>query len=331
MNRARKLAAIVVGGILLTAVFGACTSQAPVDKVGLKYTGGPIQGRHFKKLINSGSGATYLGIADTVHWLPAGQRNYIVSKKEGEGDVKGFDVITLPALGGVLMDFELSTYFKLNTGCENPKSKETCVIRKFWEDIGNKYHADGDGGWDKMLNANLRRQIESALLARVRQTDPGQLYGNLAGAGSVDKDQKDVLIDLQSSIATTLTQEFNSNLGGPFFCGPGFDRTKPDDCPPMTFVINSITPHDPNTTGSFEAIRRSANDVLTAKNNAQKAAADAAGVKASQDAQGQISQNFIDYTRAQAMKSCAEKQQGCTLVIVEGGGSSNVNVNAGGK
>jgi hypothetical protein len=319
-----------IGAVLMIATFGACTSQAPVDKVGLKYTGGPLQGIHFKKLIKAGTGATFLGWEDSVKWLPAGQRNYIVSKNANEGDRKGSDFIQVPALGGVLMDFEISTYFKLNTSCVDSQDSNNCIVRKFWENIGNKYHADGNAGWDKMLDQNFRKNIESAMQEEVRQYDAGQLYANQQGSGTIAKNDNDILLAVQGKIASTLTDRINANLGGSYFCGPTFDRNKGSVCPPMSFIINSAVPHDPATIGSFESIRRSANDVLTAQNNAQVAAQNAAGVKASQDAQGQISQNFIDYTRAQAEKACAEKQQGCTLVVVQGSGS-NVNVNTGGK
>jgi hypothetical protein len=321
--------AVVLGGTLL----GGCASQAPVDKVGLYYTGGPIQGTHFKKLIKPGSGNAFLGFQDKVKWLPSGQRNYIVSKNANEGDRKGQDFIQVPALGGVLMDFEVSVYFKLNTSCHDPKDPNDCVVRKFWEQIGNKYDADTTGGWDKMLDQNFRKQIESAMQEKVRQFDAGQLYANQVGAGSTAKNASDILLDVQGQIASTLTDRINQVLGGPFFCSPSFDRNPPANaepkCEAMQFLINSAVPNDPNTVGSFEAIRRSQNDVLTAQNNAQKAKAEAEGTQAAQNALTNLSPAYIELLKAQAMKDCADKQ-GCQLVVVQGTGAG-VNVNAGGK
>lgn len=328
MKRMRRGVGVFVGILVMATGMGACASQAPVDKVGLYYTGGPIQGTHFKKLIKPGSGNTFLGFQDTVKWLPTGQRNYIVSKNANEGDRKGSDFIQVPALGGVLMDFEVSVYFKLNTSCVKPSDPHQCVVRQFWEQIGNRLDADTNDGWDKMLDQFFRKQIESAMQEKVRQFDAGQLYANQQGVGNTAKNASDILLDVQNQIAGGLTDRINTVLGGPFFCGPDFDRNT-GKCGPMQFVINSAVPHDQNTVGSFEAIRRSQNDILTAQNDAQKNKAEAEGTQAAQNALTNLSPSYIELLKAQAMKECADKQ-GCQLIIVNGNGAG-VNVNAGGK
>lgn len=298
---------------------GGCTSQAEVDKVGLHYTGGPIQGKHFSELINPGSGVQFVGIFDTVAWLPAGQRNYIVSSNKGDGDREDVaDQIVVPAKGGVSMAFELSVYFKLNTRSD--------VIRTFYEQICKKYHCTEDSGWRRMLNDNLRKIIETSMNERIRQYDVGVLYAN--NAGDQGQTSNDVLLAVQRDVAHTLRDRVNSVLGGPFFCGPTFDRTKPD-CPDFEFIINSAVPADPATVGSFEAIRRSQNDVETAKNNALRLQEEAKGEAAKQNAlkaAGELTPNQIAYLNAQANLACANNKDGHCVLIA--GAGANVNVNA---
>src|SRR5688572_12866910 len=106
----------LIGVVLVLALGGtACTAPAPVDQVGLYYNGGPIEGNSFERVVLPGSGTVVLGPSDRIKWLPAGQRNYIVSKNSEEGDRRGADFIEVPAKGGVAVQFEVSVYFKLNT------------------------------------------------------------------------------------------------------------------------------------------------------------------------------------------------------------------------
>ncbi len=312
----RRLAlAAVVLTVMVTG--GACSSSAEVDRIGLHYTGGPIQGKHFKKIIAPGSGNKIVGLFDTVAYLPAGQRNYIISKA-AEGDRKGADFIEVPSKGGVLMDFELSVYFKLNTRVD--------VIRTFYEQICKKYHCTEESGWRSMLNDNFRKIIETSMQERIRQYDVGVLYAN--NAGTEGQSSNDVLLAVQTDVARTLRDRVNSVLGGPFFCGPKFDRSKPD-CPDFEFIINSAVPHDPATVSSFEAIRRSQNDIETAKNNATRLQEEAKGEAAKQNEikkAGELTANQIAYLQAQAQLACANNKDGhCVLVV----GGSNVTVQAG--
>ncbi len=82
------IAALVAGAIGLVAwliMFFAAWRSVPVDKVVLHYTGGPIEGEHFERVVSPGSGTRFYGLLDSVHELPATQRNYIMSKHPRRG------------------------------------------------------------------------------------------------------------------------------------------------------------------------------------------------------------------------------------------------------
>lgn len=311
----RRFVTVVALGLVLIGSAG-CSQQAPVDQIGLYYSGGPIEGRKFQRVISPGSGSTILGIADDVFWLPYGQRNYIVSKDIDEGDKKKADFIRVPARGGVLMDFEISVFFKLNTATDDIKDYKGGTLRKFWENIGKKYNADTEGGWDQMLNDNLRKVIETSMRQLVFTYTVDELYANVEGQAS---GKADAIQKIQDEIAARLKDNINVALGGAYFCGPTFDRTKPGDCPPFQFIINSAEPVDGAVRESFAAQRVAANRVITAQNDAQAQKAQAEGTAAAQNAlKGNLSPEYLELQRIEALKACAT-HQGCTLIIGNGG------------
>jgi regulator of protease activity HflC (stomatin/prohibitin superfamily) len=311
-----------------------------VDEVGLYYSGGPIEGRKFQRVINPGSGSTILGIADDVFWLPAGQRNYIVSKDVNESDKKKADFIRVPTKGGILMDFEISVYFRLNTATDDlkddPRFKKGGTLRKFWENIGKKYGADTEDGWDKMLNDNFRKIIETSMRQKAFNFTVDELYANAEGQASGNED---AIQKIQNEIASALKDNVNSSLGGNYFCGPTFNRDKPGDCPPFQFIINSAEPADGNVISSFSAQRVAANEVITAQNRAKAREEEAKGTAAVKKAEAQgivdaqnalkdnLSSQFLRLQEIEAMKACATS--GKTICIFGGGSGVNLNLPAG--
>ncbi len=306
-----------VGAICLLALLGtSCSSTAAVDKVGLYYTGGMFQGQHFKKVVNPGSGATFLGWGDDIKWLPNGQRNYIVSLNPTEGDRATKDSIIVPAKGGIEMEFEVSVYFKLNTHTNDIPKFNGGTLRKFYEQICRKYNCTSGDGWDKMLNDNLRKIIETSMRQKVFTYTVDELYANQEGEAS---GKEDAIQKIQVEIATTIKENVNTALGGEFFCGPTFDRNK-KECPDFQFIINSAVPRDKGVKDSYSAQRVASNGVVTAteKAKAQKAAAE--GTAASQQALvGKLSAEYLELQRIEALKLCAQNP-GCT--IINGAGSN---------
>lgn len=331
--RSKRVGVALLAGVM---VFGVgCSTQAAVDEVGLHFSGGPIEGRKFQRVINPGSGSTILGIADDVFWLPVGQRNYIVSKKAREGDRATPDYIRVPTRGGVMMDFEISVYFKLNTSTDDIKDFKGGTLRKFYEEICRKYKCDTDDGWDQMLNDNFRKVIETSMRQKVFNFGVEELYANIEGgeSGKADAIQK-----IQDEIAGALKDNINTSLGGNYFCGPTFNRDKSNECPGFQFIINSATPADENVINSFEAQRIAANEVITAENRARSREAEARGTAAVKKAEAQgivdaqnalrdLSPAFLKLQEIEAMKACATS--GKTICIFGGGSGLNLNLPAG--
>ncbi len=322
MNLRNAIKAIALA-LFLSLTASGCSTTAAVDKVGLYYTGGMFQGQHFKKVVNPGSGATFLGWGDDIKWLPAGQRNYIVSLNPTEGDRETKDSIVVPAKGGIEMVFEVSVYFKLNTHTNDIKGYDGGTLRKFYEQICRKYNCTGGDGWDKMLNDNLRKIIETSMRQKVFTYTVDELYANQEGEAS---GKEDAIQKIQVEIATTIKENVNTALGGEFFCGPTFDRNK-KECPDFQFIINSAVPSDKGVKDSYSAQRVASNGVVTAteKARAQKAAAE--GTAAAQQALvGKLSPEYLELQRIEALKLCAQSP-GCTIINSGAGNNSPVIVN----
>src|SRR5438046_2990831 len=93
----------VVGGILFIAaivwfvMFLGGWQSVPPDKLLLHYTGGPIQGTHYKEEVSPGTGTHFYGLLENYFYLPATQRNYIISADPNRGDRHGVDTINTPS------------------------------------------------------------------------------------------------------------------------------------------------------------------------------------------------------------------------------------------
>ena len=305
---------------LATMLLGACASvSTDSDEAAVAYTGGPIEGVSFDKIIGPGSGRVWLGIGDNKYTYPTTTRTYIVSLN-AEGDRAVADQIKATSSDGATIGWEVAVYFKLNLA----------LLREFHENIGQKYDAYKDDGWNKMLNDTLRQQLESALQTTSRQYTVEQY-----------RKDADVLDEVNQQIATGLKDNVNESLGNDYFCGPTFNGTVKDEngevsCPDFEVVVKR--PNFPQSIeDEYNAQVAAQQAVVTAKRNAEKrleeaegrARAQVAGAEGELEAARKILEllnnpNYVQYLRAQAMIQCANSQS-CTLVVTPDG---NVNVNA---
>lgn len=326
VRRVVKLTALGAAAVFLLVmvglVFGAWKST-PVDKIGLHYSGGPIEGTKFQKVVDPGSGRRFLGFADTLILLPVTQRDYTASNAEGADG----GPIVAPARGGVEMQFDVAAYFTLNTGDE--------TVRSFYERVCVKFDCDTDDGWDEMLRVNFRGPIEQAIQQEIRGFTVDQLYAGVTNTTApIDEDDDAVAIleQVQNRISADLKENINTVLGGAYFCGPTFNRAEPDVCPDFEFQITSATPTSESVREAYATNAASAQAVIDAQNRARAAVEEANGRREAQAAlQGLYSDpSYIAYLKALALQECASNEN-CTLVVTEDDGTDvNVTPRSGG-
>ena len=283
----------IMVGLVLVLIAGCVVvlqgwKSVPADKVALHYTGGPIEGEHFVKVVPPGTGARFYGLLDHLYELPATQRNYIMSKDPTQGDARRVEYVGAPASDRVLTEWESATYFKLNTRPD--------VVRRFFEQICLKYQCTDvspGGGWDRMLADTFRQQIVAAIQEEARRYNSEEVYAN-----------RETLLAMQTAIGSTLKARVSQVLGGEFFCGPAF-RPEGEDCPQFAFVIKELTV-PVNVRDQYHANRAAALAVEKAKADAQSQAA----LRAAPD----LTASQLAYIRAQAEMECARRPE-CVLLI----------------
>lgn len=309
------IAAFVVFIWLVLFIFTGWKSTPP-DKLALHYTGGPIQGVHFKEIVGPGHGTSFVGLLEHWYLLPSTQRTYIITSEANRGDRKGVDVVTAASkadtingqqIPSVPMNIEGSIYFKINTSCKNPNgnNKGDCVVRDFMNQIclhDDCTNLDPGGGWDTMLDTYLRPQIDQAIRTEVGKYNYADLWHS-----------PDVRAAVQKAIAPVLASDINNAIGGDYFCGP--DSTA-NSCTPFSFVLSAASPP--------QAVQDSFTHVAAAQQDAQAKVTAANGDAQAQAARASapaVPPQNTSYIKAQAMASCASNPQ-CHLVIVEGTGAT---------
>lgn len=274
---------LVVGAIIALA---SSFTQTPADRITLVYGGGPIDKKSYNERYLPGAGFVNKGIFNSTYTYPVTVRSYIVSLTKGEGDTKGSDAIPAVTNDNVSVQWQVNTYFKLNTDEE--------TLRSFQDNVGFKYNAWDEDGWNRMLKDYFRPQIESSLQSATRQYSVEELYS----------DQK-VLKDVQEEVSNGLKANINAALGGNYFCGPEH-KTDTDTCPDFDFKI----PKKPNIpeeiVKAFEDNKESEVAVQTERNKVEQKKQEALSIRVIADATRDAGSAYIQKLQVDALATAAE-------------------------
>lgn len=265
------IVAIVLVVVAIVAIFGL--RKTPRDQIGISYGGGIIEGAHFQRVIQPGSGLFFNGLADRLYKYPATQRNYIIAATGG--DVRGS--VQATSKDQIVVGFEVAAYFRLNFD----------KLQKFHENIGLKYHAWDDEGWDVMLTQEFRPQIEFAIQKEARLYDAKQIFSNQA-----------TLLKIQNEIGARLKENVSSVLGDEYFCGV---TSGAGHCSDFTFVLKNPTVPESLRT-AYEANRSSEIAIQTKLNEVRQRQAEAQAIRELQKALAQSGNSWL-YVLLKAIES----------------------------
>lgn len=226
MNRRAKItigAGLAAGVLALTG----CATIADPDKVGLYYMEGTSDGYKFGECIDPGK----TGPAEwnnSVVYLPTSLRNWLIDDVESADDKDPLVVAAAPQEGqpsGIAVRLNVQAKFFLNTFCDETGG----VVKDFWEKVGRRYGADTEDGWRKMLLETFSTSLKAISKNEARKYSADDLVANKDGI------QETML----KAISALFSLEINRLSGGPFFCGPSFNRGS-SECPSVELQMIGV-------------------------------------------------------------------------------------------
>lgn len=256
--------------LLFTAALGlgACTISPP-DGVGLYYMEGSSDGYHFDHCLEPGQSGKGVW-NNSIVYLPTNLRTWNIAPEGGDTN-RPITVASKPEQSqpsGVQVNVWSQVNLMLNTNCEGGKDS---IVVQFWEKIGRRYQADQIEGWKTMLLNTVVPALEKATRVVVRNYSADAL---VAGTN---------LVEIQDAIANEFSSELNRVTGGPFFCGPTFNRAT-KDCPAVQVLVKDVDYADPG-------IQQARNEKQQALEKAQALVAEAEGKLRAANAQEQLYDN----------------------------------------
>jgi len=316
MRFRRAIPAVVLAA--LVAPLAACSTRAPADQILLYYKSGVGENKAFQECIEPGTAGSY-PIDDEVFALPTSLRTWNIRPEGGDTNtpIKSGTKPGKDGQPGPEVVVYATAEFYLNTNCADGKDSP---IVQFWERTGRRYNlsADGEDGfdekaWKTVLLNTLVPAEEKAIREVTRNYTADELDANLGG----------VWKQMEDALGATFLTELKAKTGGEYFCGPTYNRAKPE-CPPIRISITDVNFADQGIADARARVFKAEQDAKAALIAAQAQVNQAKLLsQAAQDAK------YMELKRIEAQlemaKACASNPN-CTLIL---GAGSGVNVNTG--
>jgi hypothetical protein len=260
---------LLAAAVALAALGLSACAIAPPDGVGLYYMEGSSDGYHFDHCIEPGASddGTW---NNSVVYLPTNLRTWNIAPDGGD-TTRPVTVASKPEASqpsGVQVNVWAQVNLMLNTNCEGGKDS---TIVQFWEKIGRRYQADTVEGWKNMLLNTVVPALEKSVRVVVRNYSADPL---VAGTN---------LPEIQEAIAKEFSTELARVTGGPYFCGPDFNRAT-KDCSAVQVLVKDVDYTDPG-------IQQARNEKQQALERATALVAEAEGKLRAAEAQDKLYDN----------------------------------------
>jgi hypothetical protein len=300
----KKFAWLLVG-LMALPFLSACSEIAAPDAVGLYYMQGQSDGNKFDHCMKPGQVDDPVW-NNSVYYVPNNVRTWNVAPTGG--DTNQALVVTAKPDAGQQSGLEVLVYtqtnFKLNTYCGTDNKDPNSPIVQWWQNLGDRYDADTGPGWLNMLNNTVVPALEKAKNTLRAYTADELVLGA-------------VWTEAEKQFASTFSTELERLSGGDYFCGPDFNRARPD-CSAVQVSIKDVDYRD-------QGIQAARNDKQKALEEAQASVARAQGAVAAAEAQKALYNNpawvqlEIANRQLETAKACAASQK-CTMIIDGSGG-----------
>lgn len=307
----------VLAPALLVLVLGAGCTVKNVDEahVGVGYTEGPLEGKHFDGMVEPGGSRTVFN--DKVHELPTRQITWIMSNNNGDAPA-----LTITAEGGEKLLMGLTVRGFLNT--------RESTVEQFFPEICQKDRTDAEGTviegcWE---NASEAGPLGWILMLTDAFGDPAIAVANdVASTFDAEKLRYDSETKrrFEREFASAFREQQKRMIGNSgYFCGPGYDRDETDRdsdawCPDLAVQVTGIIYES-------EALENVKSEQALAEEQEQLAVQEAETAVAQQAAQNaRATPQNLELMEKEAMLACANRD-GCNLSITVINGETDVAV-----
>lgn len=304
VKRFKRTITVALVGAMLAASAAACSEIAAPDQVGLWYAQGQIDGNQFDHCVEPGQ-TDEVKWNDSVYWVPNNLRTWNLAPAGGDTN-QPLIVTAKPDPGqqsGLEVNIWTQVNFMLNTYCGADNKDANSPLVQWWQRLGDRYDADTDEGWVRMLNNTIVPALEKAKNVLRTYTADELVLGA-------------VWADAEKQFGETFSTELERLAGGDYFCGPDFVRTKAD-CSPVQVSIKDVDYRDPG-------IQAARNDKQKAVEQAAAQVAAAEGQVRAAAAQQSLYNNpvWVQLENAKIQleiaKACAASSK-CTMVLDSSG------------
>lgn len=186
---------LIPAGLLALALTGCSITTPEPDQKGIVYDAGMFSDTTFQNCINPGS-RDVSGPGDQGFVYPNGQRTFEFADKD-DTESKPLTVVSKDNLE---MTVSGVATFSLTTDC--------ATLRKFHEQIGLKFKAYEDAGWNRLLGVYIGQPLDRAMDAAAKAYGWKDLFSNPA-----------IKQEWEKSVATYAAQFIKEQGGAGFFGG----------------------------------------------------------------------------------------------------------------
>jgi len=238
---------MAVIALLVFGVIGGIAAWMQFDKtdggqIAVVRNGGPFDNNNIRQVIQPASSLTWTGWWSSIHKYPAQQRFYTITADPKAGDKTGVDVELIPTSDGVEVGIEATVYFTLtrdNTALKQFDNKYGTRTYKMTTGadatVEYKYAWEDEAGFSAFLDQILRPVISNDLRQQIGSIPCAELQASCALIQSGKKADANVatagksnfnIAKIQDGVNTSLKDDFNATLGGPFITDVRFNLAK---------------------------------------------------------------------------------------------------------
>lgn len=331
----KRVAGIILAGLIALGGVAACTSTTSPSHVGLYYNIGTQEGNEFHHCTKPSKTDTY-PVNDEIYYVPIDGRTWLIDDADG-ADSKDLTVVTAkPEVGqttGIAVKIGSQTSFKLNSFCGAKDDDKNSPLVQWWEKYGRGYGADvdpdlsaeeqrKDPGWVNMLRNVLVPALNTAIKDSAKNYPASALV-----SGAANNPMKVDGVDrkgLRAEIGEILSAELKRLTGGEYFCGPTFNRSGAE-CPNVEVTTQAEYASADLLAAQGEkqaAVERAAAAVAEAQGKVNAAAL--TGTLYNNPAWVELEKAKMELAKAQALAEACKQAATCVL-----SGMAGVNVNTG--